>query len=45
MREWNGNWSLPDQPSDEPEEWTDEDQDALDDYNQMKEDEAMDERG
>lgn len=44
MREWNGNLNIPDQSANEPEEWTDEDQDDLDDYNQTKEDLAMDER-
>lgn len=29
---------IPDRPDDESEAWTEEDQDALDDYNQMRED-------
>ncbi len=32
---------MPDRQDDEPEVWTEEDQDELDDYNQSKEDEAM----
>lgn len=34
---------VPDRQDEEPEIWTDEDQDELDDYNQMKEDLAQDE--
>lgn len=35
---------IPDRPDEEPEGWTEEDQDALDDYRQSQEDLAMDER-
>jgi len=34
---------LPDRQDSEPESWTNEDQDALDDYNQAMEDLAMEE--
>lgn len=35
---------IPDRPNDEPEPWTKQDQDALDDYNQSKEDLEQEEK-